>query len=182
MSNTEKITIIKIKRQDMPSKYKEGDTYKLTTILDSKKRKMTATGKWAENWKVDDVIEAIIEKKPWTDRNGNEIINLNLKNPNPKTFQSRGYGQKSIVSEAATIAIQLFPLLNPKAKITIDSFFELVEEIKIKFDELQKNESSGKSSKSVNVDAENWDEENEEKKKDNDDDDFDEEDDEDLPF
>jgi hypothetical protein len=177
----EKITIKKLKRQDMPSKFKEGDTYKLTTVLDDKGRKMSATGKWAENWKAGDVIEANVEQSKWVDRNGNENINLKLTNPNPSTFNRGNFASRTHV-DAALIAVQMFPLVSKK-KASVDSIFELAEEIKAKLDEMKKNTAAGKSSKSVDVEEE-WDDEEEEKPKNKKDDDIEDEedDDNDLPF
>ena len=134
MSNMEKIKIIKIATKQQPSKFKPGETYTITTVLDEKNRKLTAMGAWAEGWKVGDEIEATIEEKKWTDRDGFDQISLNLKNPNQKKFTPRGsYFNPVVVSYqlAATLASLLFA---SKKKVTLADIDKLAEELKKRID------------------------------------------------
>src|SRR3989304_5473858 len=92
MSNIEKIKIVKVGRKQQPSKFKPGETYSITTMLDDKGRKLAAMGAWGEKWVVGDVVEASIEEKKWTDKDGFEQISMNLVNPNKKEFTPRSGG------------------------------------------------------------------------------------------
>lgn len=129
----EKITIVKIGRKQQPSKFKPGETYSITTLLDEKGRKLAAMGQWAEAWKIGDVIEADIEEKKWTDKDGFEQVSLNLKNPNQKQFIPRG-GPSPLVT-AYELAASLAPLLYAnKKKVTLKDIDELATEIKKKIE------------------------------------------------
>ncbi len=134
---SEKITIKKIGRKDMPSKFKEGETYKMTTILDDKSRKMSAFGAWAEGWNVGDEVEVDIKEKSWKDKDGFEQINLNLDNPNKKPFTPRGGGNFnpliSAYNSAAMFAIAL-AVSGSKKKLTLADLDKIAEHIKSKFD------------------------------------------------
>ena len=85
----ETIKIKKLGRKQMPSKYREGQTYAMTQIIDAQNRKMTGFGPWTENWKIEDEISANITKSDFTDRNGITKTSLKLENPNPSS-QQRG--------------------------------------------------------------------------------------------
>ena len=111
---TEKIKIVKIGRKQQPSKFKPGETYSITTIMDDENRKMAAMGKWADGGKIGDVIEAEVESKTYTDKDGFQQTSLNLKNPNPSSFSGKGgFGVsiKTIWSNSYTIAASLAPLI-----------------------------------------------------------------------
>lgn len=121
----EKIKIKKIGRKDMPSKYKEGETYALMTVLDHKNRKLTAFGKWAEGWKVDDVVEVNIVEKTWRDKDGFEQVNLNLENPNKGQFTpggGRGGGFNFAASAYNNAVMYLIAvgLSGEKKKVTLE--------------------------------------------------------------
>jgi len=127
----EKIKIIKLGRKQQPSKFKPGETYSITTVMDDKNRKLAAMGKWAEDWKIGDVIEAEIEEKKWTDKDGFEQISLNIKNPKPFTpGAGRGFFNPKIT--AYQLAAALAPLFfkDSKKKITLKDIDELAEELK----------------------------------------------------
>ena len=133
---SEKITIKKIGRKDMPSKFKEGDTYAMTTVLDSENRKMTAFGGWAENWKVGDTPNVIIKEKTWKDKDGFEQVSLNLDNPDKKPFTPRGGGGGfnptiSAYQSAATFALAL--ATSGKKKLTLADLDKIADHIKEKF-------------------------------------------------
>lgn len=133
---SEKITIKKIGRKDMPSKFKEGETYKMTTILDDKNRKMTAFGGWAEGWEVGNEVEVNVVPKTWKDRDGMEQNSLNLENPNKQPFTPRGGGgfnpTISAYQSAATFALALATA--GKKKLTLEDLDKIAEHIKSKFD------------------------------------------------
>ncbi len=126
----EKIKIIKLGRKQQPSKFKPGETYSITTILDEKGRKMSAMGAWSDNWKVNDEIEASIEEKKWTDRDGFEQTNMVLKNPNQQPY-TRGGTKFNPVIQSFELAAKLAPLLfAEKKKVNLDDITELANEIK----------------------------------------------------
>lgn len=151
----EKITIIKIGRKQQPSKFKEGETYNITTILDDKKRKMSAMGAWADNWKEGDVIEAEITTKKWTDKDGFEQESLTLTNPNKKTFTPGGQANPVIISYQ--LAASLAPLLyKDKKSVKLDDIDKLAEELKKRL--------SSQSSSAPKDDVKKIDVEEEEKK------------------
>ena len=80
MSETVKIKIAKIGRKEMPSKFKEGETYSITTILDEiSGRKGAAMGKFADGWKIGDTVEGIWEKRTWKDKDGFAQESWNIK-------------------------------------------------------------------------------------------------------
>ena len=138
----EKITIKKIGRKDMPSKFKEGDTYKMTTVLDDKNRKMTAFGKWAENWSVGDNVEVNIKEKTWRNKDGFEEVSLNLDNPNKQAYIPRGGAGASggsfnnpvisAYSSAAMFAVAL-AVSGAKKKLTLADLDKIADHIKSKF-------------------------------------------------
>lgn len=132
MSNIEKIKIVKLGRKQQPSKFKPGETYSITTVMDEKNRKLAAMGAWGEKWQVGDEIEAIVEEKKWTDKDGFEQVNMNLKNPNQKDFIPRGSGSYvNPVVVAYQLAASLAPLFfSEKKKITLADIDKLAEELK----------------------------------------------------
>ena len=132
--SAEKIKLVKVGRKQQPSKYKPGETYAITTILDDKNRKLSAMGKWSENWKVGDEIEAIVEEKKWTDRDGFEQTNLALKNPNQSSF-NRSFTPKNVLIDAYHIAAELAPVVyKTKTKITMKDIDELAKYLKEKLE------------------------------------------------
>ena len=169
----EKITIKKIGRKQQPSKFKPGETYTITTIMDEKGRKLVAMGGWSDNWKVDDVIEVEITEKKWTDKDGFEQISLNLTNPNKKAYTGGFTPNPMIVSY--TIAAQLAPLFfaDSKKKVKLEDIDKLAEEIKKRI--ITVSNASKEDVPKVDV-------EKEETANTKDDIDFDEDDDEEKPF
>lgn len=129
----EKIKIIKIGRKQQPSKFKPGETYSITTILDEKNRKLTAMGPWSENWKIGDEIEGTIEEKKWTDKDGFEQTNLNIKNPNSKQFVPRDTTNFLVISYqlAATLSSLLYA---NKKKVKLEDIVSLAEELRKKIE------------------------------------------------
>lgn len=157
---SEKITIKKIARKDMPSKFKEGDTYKMTQVIDIEGRKMTAFGKWAENWKEGDTPDVIINKKSWKDRDGFEQISLNLENPNKSTGSFGGGSRKTtsfnpmltIYNSAAMFAVAL-AVSGTKKKLKLEDLDRIAEHIKEKTSETSEAIET-KEVPSVDVDKE----------------------------
>lgn len=121
----EKIKIKKISRKELPSKYKEGETYALMTILDHKNRKLTAFGKWAEGWKEGDVVEVIVKEKTWRDKDGFDQVSLNLDNPNKKPFTpgfgGRGFNNKASAYNSAVMYMIAVGLSGEKKKVTLEA-------------------------------------------------------------
>ena len=126
----EKIKITKIGRKIQPSKFKPGETYNITTVLDEKGRKLVAMGAWADNWKIGDEIEVEVSEKKWTDKDGFEQTNLNLTNPNKKPWSGGGSGGNPLIA-SYQIAVQFAPLyFAEKKKVTLEDIDKLAEEIK----------------------------------------------------
>lgn len=154
---SEKIKIVKIGRKQQPSKFKPGETYNITTLMDEQNRKLVAMGRWADNWKIGDVIEANIEEKKWTDKDGFEQISLNLKNPEQKPFTPFGGGQKTNpIVIAYQLAASLAPLFfGDKKKITLADVDKLAEELKKRIDVPTTTEEVKKEEKvpEINVDT-----------------------------
>ncbi|MFA5174609.1 MAG: hypothetical protein WC438_05505 [Candidatus Pacearchaeota archaeon] len=129
----EKITIVKIGRKEQPSKFKPGETYNITTVLDEKGRKLVAMGGWADAWKIGDVIEVEINEKTWKDKEGFDQVSLNLTNPNKKPWTG---GQGGAVVNTTIISYQIAAQLSSilfadsKKKIKLDDISALADEIK----------------------------------------------------
>lgn len=127
----EKITIKKIGRKALPNKYKPGETYNLTTILDDTDRKLTTTGTWADNWQIGDEIEGEIKEKKWMDKDGFEQVSLTIENPNKKPFIPRENVSNNPVIVSYQIAAQVFPVLFKDRKSPkLDDLVALAEKIK----------------------------------------------------
>lgn len=147
---SEQIKILKLGRKQQPSKYKPGDTYAITTIMDEKNRKLSAMGKWSENWKVGDTIEAIVEEKKWVDRDGFEQTNLALKNPVQSSFKAGGGYAKNTLVDAYLIAAELASVVySNKKRIVMKDIDELAVYIKEKIEQNNSQSSSVTSTEDV---------------------------------
>lgn len=81
---------MQIGRVSNPSKYKEGETYEVTTVIDQTGRRLTATGNWAKDWKQGDEIEVNVESSKWFNKKtGIEETSLRLVDPNKKPWVPR---------------------------------------------------------------------------------------------
>ncbi len=162
MSQTEQITIKQIGRKQAPSKFKPGETFSITNVMDDKGRKLTGMGPWTENWKEGDVIQAVVEEKKWTDKDGFEQTGLNLKNPNQTPFVPRagGGGNFNPTLTLYQIAAQLAPLLFAnKKQVKLEDIEKLVEALKEKTNvatpvEEKKAEPVKTTTPDVNIDEE----------------------------
>jgi len=94
--------------------------YNRTTIVNDKNERMSTLGAWADNWKVGDAIEGDLEYKPGTDKNGNPVTYINIKNPNKKTYPaSAPTGTSNVANpilECYKIAASLATLFYKDAK------------------------------------------------------------------
>jgi len=134
MSDTVKIKIAKVGRKEMPSKFKEGETYNITNILDEiSGRKGAAMGAFADSWKVGDTVEGIWEKRTWKDKDGFEQESWNIKNPNKKEFRGGGGGnwgpRKPNIIDAYMVAATLAPIIFKDKKVKLDDIAKLAEEV-----------------------------------------------------
>lgn len=80
----EKITIVEIKKVKRLSTYTDID-YTLAFIKDQHDRKITAAGRWVEDWKEGDEVEGILQEKAKMLTGHKETFvssSLFLKNPN----------------------------------------------------------------------------------------------------
>src|SRR3972149_10658841 len=137
MSETVKIKIAKIGRKEMPSKFKEGETYSITTILDEiSGRKGAAMGKFADGWKIGDTVEGIWEKRTWKDKDGFAQESWNIKNPNATTGGKGGsWGpRKATIVDSYTVAAALAPILfKDKKTVKLDDISALADALMKKF-------------------------------------------------
>ena len=137
MSETVKIKIAKIGRKEMPSKFKEGETYSITTVLDEVSgRKGAAMGKFADGWKIGDTVEGIWEKRTWKDKDGFAQESWNIKNPNATTGGKGGsWGpRKATIVDSYTVAAALAPILfKDKKTIKLDDISALADALMKKF-------------------------------------------------
>lgn len=167
-----KIKISKVGRKQMPSKFKEGETYNITTVMDEiTGRKGQAMGAWSDVWKVGDIVEGIWEEKKYTDKDGFEQKSWKITNPDKKEFKGGGsYGpRKATLVDAYTIAALLAPLLYKDKKILkFEDIAKLADEImkkvevipatpaataeKVKTVDLDKEEKAGKKEETVDKD------------------------------
>ncbi len=132
---TEKIKIAKLARKQQPSKYKQGETYSITTIMDEKGRKIAGLGQWTENWKVGDEIEGDVQEKKWTDRDGFEQTSLTINNPNQKSWSGRSGFQQNPKIISYQLAASLAPLLFAgKKSVKLEDIDKLAEELKSRID------------------------------------------------
>ena len=133
MSEAVNIKIAKVGRKQMPSKFKEGDTYNITTIMDEiTGRKGVAMGTFADSWKIGDTVQGIWEEKKYTDKDGFEQKSWNIKNPEQKKFTGgSSYGpRKATLVDAYTIAATLAPLLfKDKKTLKFSDISKLADEV-----------------------------------------------------
>lgn len=133
MSESVKIKITKLGRKEFPSKFKEGETYNITTILDEiSGRKGSAIGKFADNWKIGDTVDGIWEKRIYKDKDGFEKEDWNIKDPNKKEFKGGGgnWGpKKPSIVDAYNLAVSLVPFLFKDKTITLEKVSKLADEI-----------------------------------------------------
>jgi hypothetical protein len=164
MSKTEQIKIVQIGRKQLPSKFKPGETFTITTVMDDKNRKLAALGQWSEGWKEGDTIEGIIEEKQWTDKDGFQQTSLNIKNPNQQTFVPYPAPAAQTATNPSLvfyeIAAQLAPLLfKDKKGVKLDDIDKLVAELKKRIEgntsaPTPASAPAADNTPSVNVDAE----------------------------
>ena len=121
----------------MPSKFKEGETYSITTVLDEVSgRKGAAMGKFADGWKIGDTVEGIWEKRTWKDKDGFAQESWNIKNPNATTGGKGGsWGpRKATIVDSYTVAAALAPILfKDKKTIKLDDISALADALMKKF-------------------------------------------------
>lgn len=80
----EEITIVKIKKEERPSSYTDGN-YILAMITDQFGRKITAAGRWVRDWKEGDRVEGILQEKAKMLSGHKDVVyssSLFLKDPN----------------------------------------------------------------------------------------------------
>jgi len=133
MADTVKIKIAKLTTKVMPSKFKEGETYNMTTVLDEiSGRKGTAMGAFADAWKVGDTVDGIWEKRTYKDKDGFDQESWNIKNPAPKVYggQSGTWApKKPTIVDAYTIAVALVPVFFKDKKVKLDDVARLADEV-----------------------------------------------------
>lgn len=135
MSEVVKIKVAKVGRKEMPSKFKEGETYNITTILDEiSGRKGAAMGAFADSWKVGDTVEGIWEERKYTDKDGFEQKSWNIKNPVASKGGKGAMGQwgprKPTLVDAYQIAAALAPVVyREKKSIKFDDIVKLADEV-----------------------------------------------------
>lgn len=165
----ETITIKKLGRKQLPSKFKPGETFSITNVLDEKGRKMAGMGAWTEGWKVGDTLEVEIEEKKWTDKDGFEQTSMNLKNPNQKQFvpNQRTNPKVALYQIAAGLAPLFF---KDKEKVTMEDIRKLVKALEKEIEGFSSSSTASTEVKKDTTPEVKIDDDSE------DDDDFDEED------
>ena len=137
----ENITITQLNRSSMSGQYGQ---YNRVFVVDEKGRKISALGKWADNWKVGDVISVIIETSNGVDKQtGNPIVYLNAKNPNPKPAPNFSKSSKSSPESTLVTSYKLASALLPvffskiKASPTLKDLDDLATQIKSRISPIQ---------------------------------------------
>jgi hypothetical protein len=135
-------TLIKITQLSRKQMVGPSGTFNRTTIINDKNERMSTLGEWADNWKVGDIVEGDIEQKPGTNKLGNPVVYLNIKNPNKKTYPANPVGNSSsqVISnpilECYKIAASLATLLYRDAKKApkLSDIDDLVAELQKRID------------------------------------------------
>ena len=126
----EKITIAQIGRKQNPSKYKPGETYTITTIVDTLNRTMSAVGKWSETWQVGQTIDAEIKTDKYVGNDGLERVSLKLVDPNKKEWKGSGSNSWHKAYELAV----LWVLGTQEGLKTLSDVDNIAKQIKLKLD------------------------------------------------
>ena len=186
MSDVVKIKITKIGKKQQPSKFKEGDTYTIATIMDEYTgRKASGFGKWTDDWKEGHEFNGIWVANNWKDKDGFEQKGWNIENPDKKEYTGPRGGAAATLTiiHAYTIAAALAPVIfADKKKIVMSDIEKLVEAVKTKLDASAPNaeEKTEEKKKVKDIDVDKEDKKSSEKT--GDDEDFDVDEDDDDPF
>lgn len=137
----ERVVIAKIGRKEMPSKFREGETYTMTNIQTEDGRVMTTFTDWAKTWKVGDAIEGIITSSTYKNKQGFDEESIRIADPSLADKKkgawsggARAGGVPRIV-DAYKIAAQLAPVLYAgKTGVKLDDISALANEIKKRID------------------------------------------------
>ena len=57
-----RLKIVKIKREEKPSRYKRGKTFSSVVFMDEENRKIKAMGKWTKKWKEGDEVDGVLKR------------------------------------------------------------------------------------------------------------------------
>jgi len=57
-----RLKIVKIKREEKPSRYRRGKTFSSVVFMDEGNRKIKAMGKWTKKWKEGDSVEGVLKR------------------------------------------------------------------------------------------------------------------------
>ncbi|MCK9556396.1 hypothetical protein M0R36_11400 [bacterium] len=79
----EKLRIVKIKKKQSPSMYKNRKAFSTVMFIDEKKRKIKAMGRWTDGWKERDVVTGFLRRSAYEDDQGiitNDYCLMQLKN------------------------------------------------------------------------------------------------------
>lgn len=150
----ERIKIVKIGRKEMPSKFKEGETYIKTTVLDETSRTIGCFDEpWSKDWKEGDIVEGDIEKVEKRGTDGSLQVYYNIKNPNKKPFTPKTFGNPNV--QVYQIAAALAPVIFKNAKeVSFDDIKKLASLIKAEVNMPSFNSDAKKPVPEINVDKE----------------------------
>lgn len=138
----ERVVIAKVGRKEMPSKFREGETYTMTNIQTEDGRTMTTFTDWAKTWKVGDTIEGYVTSSTYKNKQGFDEESIRIADPAMSDKKKGGWtgsprsgGGVPRIVDAYNIAAKLAPILyaNKKA-IKLDDITALAEEIKKRLD------------------------------------------------
>lgn len=57
-----RLIIIKLKKEEKPSKYKKSKTFSSVIFMDGGGRKIKAMGKWTKKWEVGEIVEGVLKR------------------------------------------------------------------------------------------------------------------------
>src|SRR3990167_8664663 len=110
-----KIQIKSLNRKQQASTRNPGQTYSITRIQDLSGKIYSGVGKWTEDWKEGDEIEANVEEKQIQGQDGFPLTVFNLKDPNPS--QGRSFAPKSNWPIAYQLAVEITKGLIPLEEV-----------------------------------------------------------------
>ena len=124
------IIIKALQRKQQPSTKNPGQTYTVTKILALDGKTYSGIGKWTENWKENDTIEANVIEKTSTGPDGFPVTYYNLVDPAPQNIGGMMFKKRSNLPLSYELAIQV--IVNNLDEISLDT---VARRIKNKLDE-----------------------------------------------
>jgi len=73
-----RLKIVKIKREEKPSRYRRGKTFSSVVFMDEGNRKIKAMGKWTKKWKEGDEVDGVLKRTSYSNDWGSITRNYYL--------------------------------------------------------------------------------------------------------